>query len=179
MYQTVKKEKPQAGRGRMLAIHLPGLLFLFCSPALLALDSDSKERLNIIADSGTYNFKTGVDIYEGHVKVDQGSTHLTADKLITKKNKQHKIREAIAYGYQELAHYWTTPKPSDPIIHAHGKIIKYYPLESNVSLEQDVHLVQGENSFKGELIHYNSKDQTITLPASANGHAELIYNPDK
>jgi len=150
----------------------------FCIPAY-ALDSDSRQRLNIVADSGIYNFKTGVDIYQGHVKVDQGSTHITADKLITKKNQQHKIQEATAYGVETLAHYWTLPKVSDPEMHARAKIIKFYPLQMNVSLEQDVHVTQGENAFKGELIHYNSKDQIITLPTSANGHAELVYNPDK
>lgn len=156
-----------------------GLIILLISTPLFALDSDRTARLNIVADSGTYNFKTGIDIYEGHVKVDQGSTHITAEKLITKKNSQHKIREATAYGVKELAHFWTRPKLDDPEMHAHATTIKFYPLEMNVSLEHDVHVRQGENSFQGELIHYNSKDQIITLPASANGHAELIYNPDK
>ena len=158
----------------LLIIILLGVLL----PAY-ALESDNKARLNIVADSGMYNFKTGVDIYEGHVKVDQGSTHITAEKLITKKNSQHKIQEAIAYGSETLAHFWTLPKLGEPDMHARAKIIKFYPLEMNVSLEHDVHVMQGENSFKGELIHYNSNDQTIILPASANGHAVLVYNPDK
>jgi hypothetical protein len=78
------------------------VLFFLTLPSAHALQSDRKARLNIVADSGTYNFKTGVDIYEGHVK-----------------------------------------------------------------------------SFRGELIHYNSNDQTITLPESANGQAMLVYNPDQ
>ena len=142
-----------------------------------ALDSDHKEKLNIIADSGQYNFKTGVDVYEGHVKLDQGTTHVTADKLITKKNKKHKITEAIAYGETELAHYWTLPKQGDPDMHARAKIIKFYPLQMNVTLEKEVHITQGENNFKGELIHYNSKDQVITMPASTNGRAMPVFNP--
>lgn len=160
---------------------IPSLVWviLFMSTSLFALDSDRSARLNIVADSGTYNFKTGVDIYEGHVKVDQGTTHITAEKLITKKNSQHKIEEAVAYGDKELAHYWTLPKLGDAEIHARAKIIKFYPLQMNASLEHDVHIKQGENSFQGELIHYNDRDQTITLPASANGHAMLVYNPDK
>lgn len=152
--------------------------FILC-PLAMALDTDSKEKLNIVADSGTYNFKTGVDIYEGHVKIDQGTTHIIADKLITKKNAKHKIQEAIAYGKEELAHFWTQPKLGEPEIHAHAKIIKFYPLETNVSLEQDVLVTQGDNSFKGELIHYNSNEQTITVPSLSNGRAVLVYNPEK
>jgi len=155
------------------------LIIFFISTPLFALDTDSNATLNIVADSGVYNFKTGVDMYEGHVQVDQGSTHVTADKLVTKKNHQHKIREATAYGIQTLAHFWTQPTVNQPEIHAHATTIKLYPLEMNVSLEHNVALSQGENHFQGELIHYNSKDQIITLPASSNGHARLVYNPDK
>lgn len=154
------------------------ILFLLPLP-IFALDSDRLERVNIVADSGTYNYKSGTNIYEGNIKIDQGTTHITADRLITKSNAQHKIQEATAYGIQNVAHYWTLPKEGDPVIHARAKIIKFYPIESNVTLEKDVHVSQGENSFQGELIHYNSKEQTITVPASKNGRAVLVYNPDK
>ncbi len=153
-------------------------LLIFTLP-LHALETDRKEKVNIIADSGVYNFKTGVDVYEGHVRIDQGTTHLTADKLITKKNKQHKIQEAIAYGNEELAHYWTLQNVGEPEMHAQAKVIKFYPLELNVSLEGDAYVTQGENKFHGELIHYNNKNQTITLPASSKGIATLVYNPEK
>ncbi len=162
-----------------LVLMLLALFFLSYPLAARALESDSKEKLHIFAESGTYNYKTGVNVYEGNIKIDQGTTHLTADRLITKSNAQHKIQEAIAYGLQTLAHYWTLPKIGDPEVHAHAKIIKFYPLESNVTLEQDVHVTQGENSFQGELIHYNSNEQTITVPASKNGRAVIVYNPEK
>ena len=156
------------------------LITLTCLPHYaFALDTDRNQKVNIVADSGVYNYKTGVNIYEGHVKVDQGTTHITADRLITKKNPQHKIQEAIAYGLEGKAHYWTLPNQQEPEIHAWAKIIKFYPIESNATLEQAVFVKQGENSFQGELINYNSKEQTISVPASKNARAVLVYNPDK
>lgn len=143
-----------------------------------ALESDREEKVHIVADSGIYNYKTGVNIYEGHVKIDQGTTHVTADKLITKNNAQHKIQEAIAYGLQGKAHYWTLPNPDEKVIHAWAKIIKFYPIESNATLEKEVFVIQGENHFQGELINYNSKEQTISVPASQKGRAVLVYNPE-
>lgn len=154
-------------------------MLLCASLSAHALETDKNAPLHITADSGSYNFKSGIDIYEGNVIVDQGTTHITADKLITKKNAAHKIEEATAYGTVKLAHFWTLPKVGDPEIHAYAKTIKFYPIVSNVALEQDVHVKQGENSFQGEVIHYNSSEQTITLPASLNGRAVLVYNPDK
>lgn len=156
-----------------------GVLFVFFSGAIQALPEDAKERLTIIADSSNYNYKTGVNTFEGHVKVDQGTTHIVADRLITKSGPDHRIQEAIAYGLQQTAHYWTIPKLNDPEIHANGNIIMYYPIASNVIIKQRALVTQGENSFQGQIIHYNMKDQTILVPASENGRAVLVYNPDR
>jgi lipopolysaccharide export system protein LptA len=150
-----------------------------CSLSAWALQTDNLEKVYIVSDSFIYNYKTGINIYEGHVKVDQGTTHIMADKLITKNNLQHKIQEAIAYGVDHQAHYWTLPNTNDPEIHARAKVIKYYPSDSNATLEQEVFVTQGENSFQGQLILYNRNNQTITVPASKNGRAVLVYNPDK
>lgn len=159
--------------------YLVSLFLAFLPTTLFALPTDNMQKVYIVADSTTYNYKNGINVFEGHVKIDQGTTHITADKLITKSNAQHKIEEAIAYGYQELAHYWTLPKEGEPEMHAKAKIIKYYPIQANITLQQEVYVTQGENSFQGNLIHYNSKDQTVTVPASTSGHAVLVYNPDK
>lgn len=158
---------------------LLALFTLFISHSLFALQEDRKETVYIVADATTYNYRTGVKIFEGNVKVDQGTTHITADRLVTKNNSQHKIQEAIAYGLGQLAHYRTLPKLGEPEVHARSKIIKFYPIESNVTLEQNVILTQGDNSFQGELILYNGSDQTITVPASKNARAVLVYNPEK
>ena len=123
-----------------------------------ALREDNKEKIHIRADSTIYNYKNGITVFEGNVKVDQGSTHMTADRLITKANEQHKIKETIAYGLHQLAHYWTLPKLGEKEIHAHAKIIKFYPIESNIVLEQNVVVTQGENSFQGELVPYKRND---------------------
>lgn len=144
-----------------------------------ALPEDRREAIHITADSSKYNYKTGINEFIGNVKADQGSTHLTADRLVTKSNRQHKIQEIIAYGNTQRAHYWTKPKITDPEMHAKANVIKYYPQLSNITLEQVVWVKQGENSFQGDLIHYNSIDQTITVPKLDKSQALIIYNPNK
>ncbi|OGT37525.1 MAG: lipopolysaccharide transport periplasmic protein LptA [Gammaproteobacteria bacterium RIFCSPHIGHO2_12_FULL_37_14] len=154
------------------------LLFVFSLP-VFALGADRQAVVHIVADSSIYNYKSGVNLFEGNVKIDQGTTHITADKVVTKDNPQHKMQEAIAYGIKQLAHYWTLPKLNEPEIHAKAKVIKFYPIETNIVLEQNVILTQGENSFHGELILYNKNNQTIIVPAAKNGRAVLVYNPSK
>ena len=153
------------------------LLLINDLPAM-ALPSDKQQKLYIVGDSCIYNYQTGASTFEGHVKVDQGTTHIAADRLTTKNNAKHKIEETVAYGINDLAHYWTLPKLGDPEIHARGMIIKFYPIVSNITLERNVTVNQGENSFQGQLIHYNMGDQTITVPAKKNARAVLIYKPD-
>lgn len=163
----------------MFRISCNWLILIFISTFAYALPSDRLQTIHITADSSKYNYKTGINEFIGNVKADQGSTHLTADRLITKANSKHKIQEIIAYGINQRAHFWTKPKLTDPDMHAQANIIKFYPQLSNISLEQTVQVKQGENSFQGDLIHYNSIDQTITVPKLDKSRALIIYNPNK
>lgn len=158
---------------------LLGLSLSFLIADTQALQSDSLEKLHITADSTTYNFKTDTTLFSGHVIANQGSTHLTAEKVITKANAKHDIQEIIAYGHGKTqAHYSTLPRPNDQAMHAFGDIIQYYPLSANVTLHKHVTVLQGENSFQGELIHYNMNEQTITVPPSPKARAVIVYNQD-
>lgn len=150
---------------------------LFYFQLVNALPEDSQQPLHIVADSSQFNYKTGESLYEGNVKVDQGTTHLAAERLTTHNNNQHKIEEAIAYGFKQPAIYTTTPKMGDPVLQAKATTIKFYPLKSTVILEGNVTVAQGENSFNGPIIIYNIKDQFVTAPASLGGRATIMIKP--
>lgn len=154
------------------------LLYSFMNTAL-ALPTDDTKVMQIVADSSQLNYKSRNNIYEGNVKVDQGSTHLLADRVTTQNNEHHKLSEAIAYGTKQLAHYWTIPRENDPELHAYAKVIKFYPLKSQVVLEGDVVVTQGENSFHGPSIIYNIKDQTVISPPTIQGRSTIIIEPTK
>lgn len=142
------------------------------------LAEDMKAPLHIKADTTILNYKKGTKYFEGHVMIDQGTTHVTADRLTTKENDKHQIEEAIAYGITDLAHFSTLPKTGDELVNAHAKIIKFYPITQNATLVGDVIVMQGENNFHGQLIHYNMNEQTIIVPETKNGRAVIVYNPD-
>jgi len=144
-----------------------------------ALPTDITQKMNIVADSTTLNYKTGINQYDGNVRVDQGETHLLADQLITQADEKHKINLVTALGKNNLVEYTTLPKAGDAIIHAKAKIIKFYPEKSLVILEGDVNIIQAKNSFNGPLIYYNIKDQTIKAPATNKGRSTIIIEPAK
>lgn len=155
------------------------LLFSLLASRLCALPDDQKALMHITADSSQYNYKMGETWFEGHVKVDQGTTHLEADRVITKRNAQNKIQEALAFGLQQPAHYWTYPRKGEKMLHAYAKLMKLYPLESRIVLEGDVRVAQGENRFQGQIIVYNVKLQTITVPPTKNSRATFVIEADK
>lgn len=142
-----------------------------------ALPEDSEKTIHIVANSTEFNYKTGLDVYEGNVQIDQGTTHVKADKLITQKDEHHHIVSAIAYGLAHLAEYTTIPKAGDVNLNAKAKIIRYFPTTSTIILEENVTVTQGKNSFHGPHIIYNMKNQTVSAPASKNGRASIVIEP--
>lgn len=153
------------------------VILLLIPISLLALQGDDQQLMHIKSDGSLFNYKTGTNIYEGHVKIDQGTTHLTADRVVTTSNSKHKMEEAIAYGLTGLAEYTTLPKPGDQVLHAKAKVIKFFPGKSLVFLEGEVLVTQGKNSFQGPHIVYNMKDQVVTAPPSKTGRATIIIEP--
>lgn len=149
-------------------------LFSFSWP-LHAQPKDSKPLMYITADSSQYNYRMRETWFEGNIRLDQGETHLIADRLITKKNHQNKIQEALAFGLRQPAHYWAHHK-NGKILQAYAKLMKFYPLESRIILEGDVLVTQGENRFQGQIIIYNIKLQTITVPPTKNSRATFVID---
>lgn len=154
------------------------LLSLLLLPSLVAaLPTDSDFPMQVTADSSLINYKTGVNVYEGNVKVVQGSSQLFADKVITQNNSDHKIGVATAYGYKKLAEYITTPKVGDQPLDAKADVITFYPPTSKAVLTGNVTVNQGENNFHGPVIIYNIKDQIVTVPPTKDGQATIIIEP--
>lgn len=151
---------------------------LFAMQSAMGLPEDIYKTMYVTSDSTTYNHKTGYATYLGHVHITQGSTRILADKLVTKSNARHHMQEAIAYGLKKPAHYWTLPKIGDTELHASAMIIKLFPSQSSVTLEQNAVLIQHDNHFQGQFIVYNRSDQTVFVPASQQGHAVVVYDPD-
>lgn len=152
----------------LVLLFLPSLAF--CLPATEL----PQQPIQISADSTFFNYKSGQNTYEGSVKLIQGTAILIADKVTTKNNAQHKLQEAIALGTTHLAEYTSITKPTDPPFVAKAKVIKFYPITSTIILEGDVLVKQGENTFQGPIIIYNTKDQTIAAPASKVGRATIV-----
>lgn len=139
------------------------------------LSSDEKKPAHFEADDVNLNHKTGLTVFTGHVKVDQGTTHLIADKLTVYKGPEGKVTKVIAVG--QLARYTTLPDKQKKVMDAFAKTIEYYPKEKKAVLLGQGTITQGSNTFKGEHIIYDLAQQTVTSLPTAGSKSVLILQP--
>lgn len=150
--------------------------FIFLNSHLaLALPSDQDQPFKIAADNVQIDHNTGTTTYQHHVLVDQGSTHLIADHMVTVNNPQNQLTEIIASGKQAI--YRTITDSKKPELIAKADTIKYYPLENKIVLLGKANVKQGENVFTGPVIEYNTKLQTVISSAAQYGRTTMIIQP--
>lgn len=145
---------------------------LLFSPSVFALATDRQQKLILNSATAQMNLETGVSIYEGSVRVEQGSTQLRADKLIIHTDKQNQLQQATAIG--KPAHYRTLPQLNKPEFHADADTIEYYPPKNLVVLIGNAKAYQNNNVYTGPRIEYNTVTQTIISPQSATGRTTII-----
>src|SRR5436190_23276997 len=76
---------------------------VFCYPYAYA-NIDNQQDINVQADSLQFNNETKVGIYQGHIKLTQGSRILTADYATSYSNQAGEIIKIIASGHPAVYH---------------------------------------------------------------------------
>lgn len=155
---------------------------LFAIVASAELPSDKTAKLYITSDTAELNKLTGISIFTGNVKVDHGSTHVTANKLTTYSDQKNQVVKAIAEGSEgQLATYQTMTAPNKPPVNAKALVIKYFPQRHYVILIGQANAVQGTNSIQGPRLEYDLTNQLLITKnvAGANGgRTEIVIQPD-
>ncbi len=113
----------------------------------------------------------------GDVIITQGTTIVTADKVIIYSDKQNQIKQAIATG--NLATYTTVTDPAKPKLHALAQTIQYSPLSGDIILIGQAHVQQGDNSVTAPRLNYNMTSQTVVSPATENGRTTIVIQPQQ
>lgn len=154
-----------------------GLAVLVWHNSMFALGTDEQQPMHVMADSVQIDHETGTNVYHKNVQVDQGTTHLTADLMITHNNNHDRMQEIIATGNQAI--YRTMVDLKKPELIAIADTIKYYPSQNKVLLLGKAKVIQGENVFTGPVIEYNTKLQTVISQANKLGRTSVVINPNK
>jgi lipopolysaccharide export system protein LptA len=159
------------------------LVLLVSGIAQAEIASDKTAKLYITSQTAELNKATGISVFIGDVKVDHGSTHVTADKLTTYSDENNRMTKAIALGNtSKMATYESITDTNKPPLFATAEKIEYFPQKKYVILIGNAHVTQGKNSIAGPQLEYDLEKQlliTKTDQAKAHARTEIIIQPNE
>jgi lipopolysaccharide export system protein LptA len=139
--------------------------------------ADSEYPIKIQSNQAEFDDGKGTAIYTGDVIVDQGSRHLTAEKLTIYRGEDKKISSMIAIG--NPARFQSQPNPQKPVGHGKAKTIKYYPNEDKADLIEDAELIQEGNTIQGPFLVYFFETGVLKSKNSSKQRTTVILESKK
>lgn len=156
------------------------LLGIITSNLSYAFNMDSKQPMELRANSADINQGQHLGTYEGEVEFDQGNTHIRASRAVTKTDEHNKLIEAIIYGNKKSpAHYWSQINKDKPAVHAYADTIKYKPNTNIIELIGNAHVEQDGNIFAAPHITYNIDKQHVVSGTTKTDKQRtlIIFHP--
>ncbi len=125
----------------------------------LALEIDREKPVHISADKVTIDEKSGLSSYMGNVKIEQGSMLLTGEK-VTVYQPDGKLDKIIVDGTP--ARFKQLSDKNNQEISASAIKLIYHTISEKLILTGEASLRQGQNSFSGHVIEYDTRNSTVT-----------------
>lgn len=160
MRMTLKRLNPFFTAQRALLLSALLVSAVIASPAL-ALESDARQPISVLADSAEFNPDQGIAVYTGNVEIEQGSLKVKAHKITVYRNEAGEIDNIQATGQDKRVHLQQKPAPEDPVVHAYAMRIDYKAARQQVELTRQAYLKNGQDSFRGERILYHLQTRQI------------------
>jgi lipopolysaccharide export system protein LptA len=129
----------------------------------LALPEDQQQPIRISADQALRNEKEGITVYSGNVEMEQGSLHISADR-ITIYRIVEEADKIVAKG--QPAQLQQQPDPNKGPVKASAGVIEYYKIEERVHLKHDARIEQDGSRVTGETIDYYIAEQLVKAGSS-------------
>ena len=155
------------------------LLLLLPAASALALSTDKEQPIIVEADSMEIDDRKGLTIYQGNVVLDQGSIHMTADK-VTIVQKTGKADQIVAVG--NPVKFRQRPDGKDEDIKGSSKRLEYETDSELIYLiGYAVLITEGGSSTRSDRITYDRLKAVMTAGAKAKGSGRVrtIIEPSK
>jgi|SRR5210317_908229 len=155
---------------------LGSAILLSILPAIgLGLTSDRDQPINVEADRATLNEKTGYNVYEGNVYLQQGTLILQGSKM-TVQFSDNSIDTLVIMG--DPATYRQRPDGKEFDRHAEAGRIEYYAKEDRIILLENARVWQsGDKELSSERIVFDLKSNTVNAGNSKPGNRVQITLP--
>ena len=142
--------------------------------SVLALDADREQPISIEADQASLNDKTGLSVYTGNVRLQQGTLIFTGNRM-TVQLTDKKLDTIILTGTPATYVQRPEGKPHDQ--HAEAGVIEYYAIDERVILLDNARIWEtGTEEFRSDRIVFNLKSDTVEAGGggdSGRGHITI------
>jgi len=146
---------------------------LFCAYAY-ALPSDQDQPITVEADSVEIDDRTGISVYIGDVIVDQGSIHLTADK-VTVYQIEKRTDKIVAIGKPVKFRQMTEAGEE---VKGRAIQVEYHASRDELFLIGDAEIIQGKDRATSDRITYDRKKALVKAGAAAKGKERVRISID-
>jgi lipopolysaccharide export system protein LptA len=144
----------------------------------LSLSGDTRQPIQVQADSVEVDDKRGVSVYRGNVHLTQGSIVLQAD-VLTVYHPGRRLEKAIAEG--DPAHYRQLLDQKPQEVRAEAPKMEYLASQEQLLLSGGAHVWQGGNEFRGAQIEYDVRKDIVRARGgkASGGRVEVVIQPQE
>ncbi len=148
--------------------YLAFFFLLLCIPInLMALANDSKQAINLEADSADIDDLKGISVYTGNVILTQGSMVIKSSKLTIHLDKNKDLEKAVSIGSKKkLATFKQRPEGKKTDFFARAETMIYYLQKDKIHLLKQAYINQDGDTFSGDKIIYDTKKETVAANSS-------------
>ena len=162
-------------------MHLPhaNRLTLFATAVLLAIAqpvaaelADRTKPVNLESDTVDINDLTKVSVYQGKVRLTQGSLLITSDKLVVVQD-DNGLSKSTATG--NPSYFKQKREGVDEIVEGWAQRIEYDARSEKVEMHTQARIKRGQDEVRGNTIIYEGKTESYRVIGGQEAATE--YNP--
>ncbi|MGB2078316.1 MAG: lipopolysaccharide transport periplasmic protein LptA [Vibrio sp.] len=161
----------------MNKLHLSLILCLLAPTSAWALKSDTKQPVYIDSDTQQLDMQKNQVIFEGNVKLTQGTIKINANKVVVYRDgKTGEMTRVIGYGsptdFQQKG-------DDGKMLKGKGNTLDYKVKEDTITITTNAELQQGKSIIKGSSIVYTIGTQNLKANSSEGKRVSTVLIPNE
>ncbi|MBF7074914.1 lipopolysaccharide transport periplasmic protein LptA [Glaciecola sp. MH2013] len=143
----------------------------------LVKKSDFEQPLRLASDKNFADGKEKTGLYEGNVKITQGSLSIEANKVQIVAGEGQGREVFIATGNPAS---YTQQLADGSMVTARANEIKYVKIDRTISLKGNAELLQNAFSIEGDSIIFDMEKEQVLANTNENSDSQVvtIFNPE-
>jgi lipopolysaccharide export system protein LptA len=128
--------------------------------------ADRDKPINLEADRVTVDDAKQVAVFEGNVRLTQGTLSIRADKVVVREDGDG-FQHATAYG--QPAHLRQKREGAEDWVEGWGERMEYNGRSEQIELHTQARIVRGQDEVRGNFISYNSVTEFFQAEGAKGG----------